>query len=409
MNAVTTEMLDQWANDPTGPVALYLKQKLEPVEGKGRVIFPPTYADIGYNIDVLSDGTKVATIDSVGSQANRMEPIFKSTGKDEKGDELNRLAALVPQIEIILTEKKKDEKEKGEKNEKNKKKKDEDIREWRQSLLDFAHRGADAAVKATLGLNGKIADAFDALKYNNDAAPLCAIAPTSLLFGVWDSRGGSGEKLPRLVRSIIRAWDVDVLHSAAQFNSVWKLLDEEQQKVLEGKAKEKKLKLSEAGFKDAPATFRTNKVKSFVDDAVNFEARVLGGVIAKGEIERTVTINLVALRRLRGNNEDETRQIQKYLLSLALLAATAHNNDMFLREGCQLHYPDQPDIWMQVPYRGEPNSISHFPSYDILLDFAMQSVAPFKKKWPEELVYKFDLIEAEKLLTKIAKNKSDES
>jgi hypothetical protein len=33
-------------------------RKLVPVEGEGGVIFPPTYADIGYNIDTLSDGTK---------------------------------------------------------------------------------------------------------------------------------------------------------------------------------------------------------------------------------------------------------------------------------------------------------------------------------------------------------------
>jgi CRISPR-associated protein Csb1 len=60
--------IDGWADDPKGPVALHLKQKLLPVEGEGGVIFPPTYADIGYNIDTLSDGTKVATIDSVGKQ-----------------------------------------------------------------------------------------------------------------------------------------------------------------------------------------------------------------------------------------------------------------------------------------------------------------------------------------------------
>lgn len=51
---VTDELLDQWATDPNGPVALHLKQKLLPAEGEGGVIFPPTYADIGYNIDTLS-------------------------------------------------------------------------------------------------------------------------------------------------------------------------------------------------------------------------------------------------------------------------------------------------------------------------------------------------------------------
>lgn len=131
---LTNELLDQWAIDSNGSVALHLKQKLLPVEGEGGVIFPPTYADIGYNIDTLSDGTKVATIDSVGSQANRMEPMFKPTGKNDKGVELNPLAALVPQIEIILNVKEKD----GEKYER------------RQSLLDLAHRSADAVVKLSL-------------------------------------------------------------------------------------------------------------------------------------------------------------------------------------------------------------------------------------------------------------------
>jgi hypothetical protein len=77
MTSLTAAIINDWADNKDGPVALTRKQKLLPVEGEGGVIFPPTYADIGYNIDTLSDGTKVATIDSVGSQANRMEPIFR--------------------------------------------------------------------------------------------------------------------------------------------------------------------------------------------------------------------------------------------------------------------------------------------------------------------------------------------
>lgn len=75
--ALTSELLTAFAEDPRGPVALALRQQLVPVEGEGGVVFPPTYADIGYSLDTLSDGTKVATIDSVGSQANRIEPLFK--------------------------------------------------------------------------------------------------------------------------------------------------------------------------------------------------------------------------------------------------------------------------------------------------------------------------------------------
>jgi CRISPR-associated protein Csb1 len=75
MSTLSEETIKSWI-DPKGPVALVLREHLMPVEGEDAVFFPPTYADVGYNIDELSDGTKVATIDSVGSQANRMEPVF---------------------------------------------------------------------------------------------------------------------------------------------------------------------------------------------------------------------------------------------------------------------------------------------------------------------------------------------
>lgn len=389
------KLFDSWV-EPDGPVALHLKQKLLPVEGEGGVIFPPTYADIGYNIDILSDGTKVATIDSVGSQANRMEPLFKSTGKNDKGEELNPLAALVPQIEIILNAKEDEVDEDG--------KKKRVQYERRQSLLDLAHRSADAVVKATPSLAKIITPAFEALNRHGNAGPLCAVAPTSLLFGVWDSRDGTGEKRPRLVRSVIRAWDVEPLFSAAQFNSAWKSLDKAQQEELEKEAKAKKVKLSEKGFADAPAVFRkvsqnaAKQMTEFRNGSPNPERRTLGGVLAKGPIYRDVTINLVALRALRGV-DGETKQIRKYLLSLALLSATTEL-EMFLREGCLLRYADEKDEWKKVPRRGEPTPITDFPSRASLEKLANEAVKPFKAKWPKAPEHKFDLKEAKKIIAK---------
>jgi len=87
--------LDSLATDPKGPVALVLRQPMLPVEGPGGVIFPPTYADIGYNIDETPEGVKIATIDSFGSQANRIEPLFHQGNPTEP-----RMHALVPQIDI---------------------------------------------------------------------------------------------------------------------------------------------------------------------------------------------------------------------------------------------------------------------------------------------------------------------
>jgi len=390
----TSKLLDSWlAAD--GPVALRLCQKFLPVEADENgcgVIFPPTYADIGYNIDKLADGTLVATIDSVGSQTNRLEPIFKSTGKDQNGNELNPLASLVPQIEIVLHRA-------GGKIEK-------------RSLLDLAHRSADAVVLASPTLAPEIAKAFEALRNEGNAAPLAAIAPTSLVFGFWDSRGSSGEKRPRLVRSIIRAWDVEILHSAAQFNSVWKALSEEQKNDLVAEEKKKgKLELSAVGLKDAPAIFRkTDKIPQFVGGAPNPAARILGGVRVKGSIERDVTINLVALRGIRGKDDSETNEVQKYLLGLALLAATA-DIELFLREGCLLRYAND-DNWKQVPRRGDPTDIE-LPSQDQLFAYAVAAAAPFRAKWPKDqggkdlpLEHEFNLAEAKKLLAKKDDNPS---
>ena len=249
-----------------------------------------------------------------------------------------------------------------------------------------------------------IEDAFRVLKQRGDAGPLCALAPTSLVFGFWDSRGGSGEKHPRLVRSVVRAWNVQSLHAAAQFNSVWKALDEAQQNELEKEAKAKKIKLSEKGFADAPSTFRKTRVAQYLDGAPNPAARVLGGVLASGPVERDVTVNLVALRAINGADGEKTKDVRRYLLALTLIAATAEI-DLFLREGCHLRYADD-DRWNAIPRRGEikPVDLSSQDAQKTLLGYAKKAVEPFSKEWPEELNYKFDLQEAKKLLAKKAED-----
>ncbi len=360
---LTAEVLDSWATDPKGPVALHLKQRLlavEGVDGEEQIIYPPTYADIGYNIDQLADGTRVALIDSVGSQANRLEPIFKSGGD---------LADLVPQIDIVIRKEGSGTiKNSGKENRKN----SAEIKNpWKEkrSLFDLAHRGADAVVQSSPTLVPKMAEAFETMRKTGDASLLCTIAPTSLLFGCWDSRGGSGEKRPRLVRAIIRAWDVDELHAAAQFNSIWKALDGDQKSGLE-KALPKGKKLSEKGFKDAPAV----KYKD--------GRRVLGGIVARGSILRDVTINLVALRGLNGG--DHTSELRKYLLALAILAGTA-DIELFLREGCHLRYADDLDQWHAVPRRGENSRVDLVSdeSRSVLLEYATKAYRYFKEAWSQ--------------------------
>jgi CRISPR-associated protein Csb1 len=373
-----TNLFDEWTSDDGQYVALHLKQTLSSVGNDSEepsIVFPPTYAEIGYNIDRLANGTHVVTIDSVGSQANRLEPLFKKGGP---------LADLVPQIVIKINDKQS------------------------VSILDLPHRAADATVMATPGLAELASQAFDSLRAG-DATPLCTFAPTSLIFGVWDSRGGSNEKRPRLIRSIIRAWDVDVLHAAAQFNSVWKRLDEDQRSELTAAAKAAKADLGEKGFKDRPATFRPKvKVAKYLDGRPNPEARVLGGVLVKGRIERQVTINLLALRTLQGKDETSTQAIRKYLLGLTLLAASTEQ-DFFLREGCLLKpSQDEGDKWYAIPRRGDP-AVLLLQSYESeIRRLTNEAATYFRPSWPKTLEYKFDMTSAKRLLKKKSEEEPEE-
>jgi CRISPR-associated protein Csb1 len=328
--ALTPDDINTWADDPQGPVALHLKQKLLPVEGEGGVIFPPTYADIGYNVDDLSDGTKVVTIDSVGSQANRMEPIFKRAP----------YAALVPQIDIEYSNEKV------------------------VSILEAGHRLGDALIRST-ELQKPAQDAFRLLLDTNDASAIAKLAPTSLVFGVWDSRDTQA-KLPRIVQSVIRAWDIVVLHRAAQYAppldySGLDVFSEKEREEQEGKPGSP---LAKRGYVHVPAIWR--------DDARR--ERVLGGVVARGPIERDVTVNLVALRRLNGENGIALR---RYIFGLALVAGT-EPLDAFLRQGCLL-VPDTgaPAQWQVISRRGERTDINL--SEQLAQDYAQVAAKAFGK------------------------------
>jgi CRISPR-associated protein Csb1 len=143
-------------------------------------------------------------------------------------------------------------------------------------------------------------------------------------------------------------------------------------------------------------------MQEFRDGAPNPERRVLGGVLAKGRIEREVTLNLVALRGLRGNDSEETALIQKYLLGLSLLVAIA-DIDLFLREGCHLRYAGE-DVWHAVPRRGQPTQIDLSSSHAqaLIVTYASAANKAFERKWPRPtmLEHSFDLKAAKKLLAK---------
>ena len=224
---LSDEIINAWADDPEGPVALHMTQALLPVEGEGGVIFPPTYAGLkDYGVEKLSDGRTIVAVDSVGSQANRIEPIFRKT---EDGMPENKLAALVPQIDIRYGEGK------------------------TVSLLEVGHRLGDALVRSST-LKDEANRAFMHFLDTGDSSWIAKLAPTSIVFGAWDSRDTQA-KLPRILQAVIRAWDVDVIKRSAQYNppidySALEVFDEAQKEKQEG---DPKSPLAKRGFVHVPA------------------------------------------------------------------------------------------------------------------------------------------------------------
>jgi CRISPR-associated protein Csb1 len=256
----------------TGPAAITLAQWLKPVGDP--IIFPPTYANpkerepAVYNIDYFGDTASlerrfelkkthtwinserveeghiksVCVLDSIPSQANRIEPAFGRL-RDEKGNSVR----LVPTVKVQATV---------------------DGEQVEIDLLeDAGHRIADAAIRHT-SIAEDVNKAILARKQRPypDSKPLALLAPTSLIFGMWDSQA-SGVKVPRLINSIIRAYDVCEYRRSSQFNPA---MDFEAAGVTTEKGD---VRLSEVGMDGAPSTFQLGGVEAMGGIHLRFLAR----------------------------------------------------------------------------------------------------------------------------------------
>jgi CRISPR-associated protein Csb1 len=183
------------------------------------------------------------------------------------------------------------------------------------------------------------------------------------------------------------------MHRSAQFNPALNYADpeldlfsEEDKKVAEGKTESP---LAQRGFVHVPATWTTNeKVPQYRDGRPNPDRRIPGGVIARGAIERAITVNLVALRRLGGEN---AQGLRRYILGLALVAATKPL-DGFLRQGCLLVQDEKaPAEWVAVACDGArtPVALSPATAFDYAKVAASKFVVGadrpvvFKKEWAQ--------------------------
>ncbi len=325
-------------------VAIIIKQHLLPDDVENPVIFPPTYLKAKgksqdddkddksdkkeskqdqqksvYNLDDLGDGKNVVEIDSPQSDGNKSEPLFKA----------EELKHLVPQVVIS-------------------------VNGTPVNLLDAGHRAGDAVVRLS-SLAAEFHKAFTRADIG-DHSNLATLAPTSILYGAWDSRS-TQTKLQRIMKAGVRAQNVRPLTKSATFIPAADYVKlgavKEQLDVGEGDSNP----LSSEGMKYALAS------------------QTLGGVRLTDPtlLVRTVKINLVALRQLQakvevdvkkpddkatdeekkaydeaviraaGQSKVRTTTLRSYILGLALVAATS-DPDLNLREGCNLRIDGEDHI-----------------------------------------------------------------
>lgn len=344
-----------------GPAALVIREWLMPVEGVDGVVFPATFAagdgfPGGYNIDIdPRTGRNVALIDSVGSQANRIEPIFKE----------EKYAMLVPQIVVTAGEKE-------------------------VSILEAGHRAGDALVRCS-SLGEELHKAFLSV-LKGDATDLAKIAPTSLVFGVWDSRDTQA-KLPRVLASTIRAFDVRALKRGAVYippvdYSKQNVFSEEEKAKAEG---DNKNPLAKRGFVHVPASASH------------------GGVIADGGIRRDATLGIAAIRLLHaGKDEAKSLALRRYILGLALVAFT-YNSSGYLRAGSLLVLnPERERECVEVLPTGKRESFTL--THDEAIEYALLAAKDFgvgeSKTVPFDIVKaKADVIDGGDAKTKPKKTK----
>lgn len=363
-----------------GAVAYRLVTELEPVGGANDKVFPPTYSgDPKYAIETDADGNLASVLlDSVASQANRAELALRDA--IDAGD----LIFPAPYVDFAGCA---------------------DVNFDRLSVLEAPHRIADAifrdseldSVPFRLTEIGR--EIFDSSILN--AMGVYKHAPTSLLFGVWDStgpRGGFGMKFQRAYVSEIMGHHpqtgvkvssrIDPLGIRA--NVKISILKESDENMWE---------LDPKGKSNPTNINHSNSIPPKVESDA-------GGVYIKGAT-RTATLSLAALRKLRFKGRSREAQVSARTALAALGAATLAYQaqaDCDLRSRCLL-IPTGPSEFKAIARdRAEDSAISvDADSAAALLKAAVERCHADGVAWSSD---DLTLVPSQKLLDLIAASRA---
>jgi CRISPR-associated protein Csb1 len=310
---------------------------LEPAGGSGDKIFPPTHAvddkkrpepGAKYAFETRrmeGRDVKCVLLDSVQSQANRMEDALQALWTEKKialPVVSVDFSSVAPELGLVTS-------------------------------LSAPHRIADALLRDSL-LDGKLFRLSETGKSFTDASTknataLFRVCPTGLVFGLWDSTGprrGLGAKFQRaLVSEIVginavsgsktesRIDPLNILRKAAD---IFVATDEGERwttYIDKAKKHEKDDKEHKAGD---PIKFGKEGKPSEVNHGnVTPKIDSIGGGVTIDEARHTVVLSLASLRRLGfTTGAEEARTVLAALGLLATLAAENRGHD--LRSRCLL-------------------------------------------------------------------------
>jgi CRISPR-associated protein Csb1 len=314
---------DPWIREPssfkeerTQPSTLFVRTELNLSDPRA-TIFPPTYARKDksrghpYDINKSANGTFECSLDSVGSQGNRMAKIFERPS----------CRGLLPNAFI-------------------------ETRDGRIPVFQVAHRLADGAFFAVDGKE-EIRAAFDAFLKGNPL-PIAELDPLFFVGGGWDSRGTLA-RFTRTVDASITAYDVAFKTRSAQYvatvdragSDIHEDFGNGEDVDAEGQPKHP---LAEWGFLSVPSVDKH------------------GGISVGGPILHLVHVSLSNIRKLSVPGDPaKTLALRRYVLGLSLLEVLAYS-EYDLRSGCQL-FPVGAPVISLLPER-TPVSLDVDEIYD---------------------------------------------
>ena len=329
-----------------GAVAFRSAMRLQPADGPGGKVFPPTYAvtaENKYAVEERQVGDRIVTtvlLDSVASQANRAELALL------EGWQAGELRFPVPYVDFTQ--------ESGA----------DDLGQI--TVLEAPHRLADAIFRDSL-LDGTLFRLSDMGRAITEARPgnataMFHYAPTALLFGQWDStgpKGGLGSKFQRAYVSEIVGLDaqigrkvgsrLDPLQIEKDAAIVYEHPDEQQRWTLDpDEAVQEKGKPKRVGD-GRPAEVNHGNIAPSIDSQ--------SGGVTISEARQTTVVSLAALRRLRFAGKDREAQIAARTAVAALgIAAIAYGYeaDHDLRSRCLLIPEHAPKIELLGRDGGSP-------------------------------------------------------